>query len=147
MIRNLITFEVGGETFGIDSIAILEIRAWSTPTIVPGAPDYMVGVVNRRGIALPVVDLAIRLGWKPLEITERHAIIVISVNEQEIGLIVEAVSDMVSVDEEALQPPPAFDHQALIPFIDSLAAVDDRLMMILDPHALALGHSLAQAAA
>jgi purine-binding chemotaxis protein CheW len=147
MNRNLITFEVNGETFGIDSLAILEIRAWSTPTIVPGAPDYMVGVVNRRGSVLPVVDLAIRLGWKAMEITARHAIIVICVNAQEIGLIVEAVSDMVSVDVDALQPPPSFDHHALIPFIDSLVAIADRLVMILDPQALGLGQATVEIAA
>lgn len=136
MSKSLITFEVGGEIFGIDSMAIVEIRAWSAASSLPGAPDYVVGVVNRRGVAMPVIDLAIRLGWQPADISMHHAIVVIQIDEQEVGLIVEAVSDMVSVDLEALQPPPSFDHPASLPFIESLVAIEDRLVMILDPRAL-----------
>jgi hypothetical protein len=69
MHRELITFEVGGQVFGIDIMAIREIRAWSPTTRLPRVPHYVSGVVNLRGTVLPVIDLAARLGWESTEPT------------------------------------------------------------------------------
>jgi purine-binding chemotaxis protein CheW len=65
MQRELITFEVGGQVFGLDIMAIREIRAWTPATRLPRVPHYVAGVVNLRGTVLPVIDLAARLGWEP----------------------------------------------------------------------------------
>ena len=102
MQRELITFEVGGQVFGLDIMAIREIRAWTPVTRLPRVPHYVAGVVNLRGTVLPVIDLAARLGWEPTEPTPRHAIIVTHLGGQASGLIVESVSDIVTI-----QPPPA----------------------------------------
>ena len=76
MLRELITFQVEGQVFALDIMAIREIRAWSPATRLPRVPAYVAGVVNLRGTVLPVIDLAARLGWTPVEATPRHAIIV-----------------------------------------------------------------------
>ena len=73
MLRELITFEVEGQVFGLDIMAIREIRAWSPTTRLPRVPSYVAGVVNLRGTVLPVIDLAARLGWRATEPTPRHA--------------------------------------------------------------------------
>jgi purine-binding chemotaxis protein CheW len=89
MIRELITFEVEGQVFGLDIMAIREIRAWTPTTRLPRVPHYVAGVVNLRGTVLPVVDLAARLGWRATEPTPRHAIIVTQLGTQIGGWIVD----------------------------------------------------------
>ena len=146
MQRELITFEVEGQLFGIDIMSIREIRAWTPVTRLPGVPHFVAGVVNLRGTVLPVVDLAARLGWKPTEPTPRHAIIVIQLDGQARGLIVDAVSDIVTVASDALQPPPSSGGDAIVPFLEGLVAIEDRMVMVLDLKAMAADETMAAAA-
>lgn len=147
MLRELITFEVEGQVFGLDIMSIREIRAWTPTTRLPRVPHYVAGVVNLRGTVLPVVDLAARLGWRATEATPRHAIIVTQMGSQIGGWIVDAVSDIVTVPADALQPPPPTAGQdAVVPFLDGLAAIDDRMVMVLNLAALSAGAQLSEAA-
>ncbi|MFM5894659.1 MAG: chemotaxis protein CheW [Novosphingobium sp.] len=130
--REFITFEVGGQLFGLDIMAIREIRAWTPVTKLPRVPHYVAGVVNLRGTVLPVVDLAARLGWHETEATPRHAIIVTQVGGQARGLIVDTVSDIVTIAADALQAPPTTSIDGVVPFIEGLAAIDDQMVMVLD---------------
>lgn len=131
MNRQLITFEVEGQAFGIDIMSIREIRAWSPTTRLPRVPDFIAGVVNLRGIVLPVLDLAARLGWNKTEAGERHVIIVAEVKGQLKGLIVDAVRDIVTFAQEDLQPPPT-TGDSVLPYLEGLASLDDRMVMVLD---------------
>lgn len=147
MHRELITFEVADQIFGIDIMAIREIRAWSPTARLPRVPAYVAGVVNLRGTVLPVVDLAARLGWEPTEATPRHAIIVTQYAGQARGLIVDSVSDIVTVPSETLQPPPSMAQDGVVPFLEGLAAIDEQMVMVLNLQALnADVDELAQAA-
>jgi len=145
MHRELITFEVAGQLFGLDIMAIREIRAWTPVTRLPRVPDHVAGVVNLRGTVLPVVDLAARLGWERSEPTARHAIIVVQLGGKAMGLIVESVSDIVALPEGTVQPPPPSAGDALVPFLEGLAAIDERMVPVLDLQALA-AQDLAEAA-
>ncbi|SFG25520.1 purine-binding chemotaxis protein CheW [Novosphingobium sp. CF614] len=136
MLRELITFEVAGQIFALDIMAIREIRAWTPVTPMPRVPHYVAGVVNLRGTVLPVVDLAARLGWAPTEATPRHAIIVCQVNGQSQGLIVDSVSDIIALNTESLQPPPTAGQDEVMPFLEGLAAIEDHMVMVLDLQAL-----------
>ena len=143
MQRELITFEVSGQIFALDIMAIREIRAWSPVTPMPRVPHYVAGVVNLRGTVLPVVDLAARLGWPATEATPRHAIIVCQVNGQAQGLIVDSVSDIVTFDSESLQAPPSTGSDNVVPFLEGLTAIEEQMVMVLDLQALsASGDSL-----
>lgn len=147
MHRELITFEVADQIFGIDIMAIREIRAWSPTARLPRVPAYVAGVVNLRGTVLPVVDLAARLGWQPTEATPRHAIIVTQYAGQARGLIVDSVSDIVTVPADTLQPPPSMAQDGVVPFLEGLAAIDEQMVMVLNLQALnADVDELAQAA-
>lgn len=146
MQREFITFEVEGQLFGIDIMAIREIRAWTPVTRLPSVPDYVAGVVNLRGTVLPVVDLAARLGWKATEPTSRHAIIVVHIDGQARGMIVDAVSDIVTICADALQPPPTTSGDAIVPFLEGLAAIEERMVMVLDLKAVGASEDLAEAA-
>jgi len=146
MLRELITFQVEGQVFALDIMAIREIRAWTPSTRLPRVPHYVAGVVNLRGTVLPVIDLAARLGWPPVEATPRHAIIVTQTGARQTGLIVESVSDIVTIDLATLQPPPPTADSNVVPFLAGLAAFDDQMVMVLELSALADGEALAEAA-
>ena len=132
MQREFITFEVGGQLFGLDIMAIREIRAWTPVTKLPAVPHYVAGVVNLRGTVLPVIDLAARLGWPETEASPRHAIIVTQIGAQARGLIVDSVSDIVTIAADALQAPPATSSDGVVPFIEGLAAIGEQMVMVLD---------------
>ena len=143
--RQLITFEVESQVFGIDIMAIREIRAWTPTTRLPHVPHYVAGVVNLRGTVLPVVDLAARLGWRATEPTARHVIIVTQIAGQFRGLIVDSVSDIVTFPVASLQPPPA-TGDAVVSFLEGLVSIDERMVMVLDLPSLTDAHVTAEAA-
>lgn len=146
MARQLITFHLGSQAFGLDIMAIREIRAWTPTTRLPHVPSYVAGVVNLRGTVLPVIDLAARLGWGAVDPTERHVIIVAQVGTQMRGLIVDAVSDIVTVADEDMQPPPNTGNEGMTPFLEGLVALEDRMVMVLDLPGLTADTDLADAA-
>lgn len=132
MNRQLITFEIEQQLFGIDIVAIREIRAWQTVTRIPGVPPHVIGVANLRGAIIPVIDIARRFGWKATQTDERHAIIVVEVGGQLYGLVAESVSDLVEIDGARLQPPPALQDAAMAAFLEGIApGAGDRLIMLL----------------
>jgi len=131
MSRQLITFQLGDQVLGADIMAIREIRAWSPATALPNVPDHVRGVVNLRGVVLPVIDLSRRLGWSLTEPTGRHVIIVLRIGEQLQGIIVDAVNDIVSVRPDELQPVPELGDDSAASFVEAVATVDDRMIMIL----------------
>jgi purine-binding chemotaxis protein CheW len=115
-------------------------------TRLPRVPPYVAGVVNLRGTVLPVVDLAARLGWEATVPTPRHAIIVTQLAGKSCGLIVDAVSDIVTIDGDTLQQPPATTTDPIVNFLEGLAAIDERMVMVLNLAALAEDHQAGEAA-
>jgi purine-binding chemotaxis protein CheW len=131
MSREFITFEIGDRRLGADVMAIREIRAWSPATPLPNAPSHVRGVVNLRGVVLPVLDLSQRLGWGETEPSGRHVIIVMRVAEQLQGIIVDAVSDIVTLNPSEIQPVPDVGQSAAAAFLEGIATIDGKLIMIL----------------
>ena len=131
MSRQLITFQIGEQVLGVDIMAIREIRAWSPATPLPNVPSHVRGVVNLRGVVLPVLDLRHRLGWGVTDPTARHVIIVVRIGEQLQGIIVDAVNDIVTVQTEDMQPLPDMGDAAASQFLDGLATIDQRLILVL----------------
>ena len=137
MTRQLITFELGDQSLGIDIMAIREIRAWSPATPLPNVPPHIRGVVNLRGVVLPVLDLRMRLGWGLTDPTTRHVIIVVKIGHQLQGMIVDAVNDIVTVPPDGLQPLPDIGSTEAAALLEGLATVDDRMILVLDLDRLA----------
>ena len=131
MSHEFITFEIGDRRLGVDVMAIREIRAWSPAMPLPNAPPHVRGIVNLRGVVLPVLDLRHRLGWGMTEPSERHVIIVVQIGEQLQGIIVDAVSDIVSLTPGQIQPVPDVGQSTAAAFLEGIATVNDRLIMIL----------------
>jgi purine-binding chemotaxis protein CheW len=134
--RDLISFRAAGQEFSIEVMSVREVRGWTPATPLPNAPSYVCGVVNLRGAVLPVVDLAARLGLAPAEPTGRHVIIVAWIGEQLVGLLVDAVCDIVSADDEMIQPTPDVASQDVKDLIRGLLALDGRMISLIQLEAL-----------
>jgi purine-binding chemotaxis protein CheW len=130
-VRELITFRVGDQFFCVDIMAVREIRGWTPATPLPQSPVYVCGVINLRGTVLPIVDIASRLGLPPAEPTARHVIVVVWIEGRLVGLLVDAVCDIITVGEEALQPTPDVACEAVHDFVKGLLTVDDRLISLI----------------
>jgi purine-binding chemotaxis protein CheW len=129
--RELISFRVGAQDFCVDIMAVREIRGWTPATALPGAPDFVCGVINLRGAVLPIVDLSFRLGFDTADPTAKHVIIVTEIGGQVIGLLVDAVSDILSVSDEAIQPTPDVASDAARSFVRGLLPSEGRMISLL----------------
>lgn len=108
----IIAFRLNDQSFCVKTRSIREIRGWAPVTPIPHAPYEVLGVINLRGTVIPIIDLAVKLGMPGTEASERSAIIVTDVNNMTLGLLVEGVSDILTVPVESLQPVPQSAGQA-----------------------------------
>jgi purine-binding chemotaxis protein CheW len=129
--RELISFRVGEQEFCVDIMAVREIRGWSPATPMPHSPSYVRGVINLRGAVLPVIDLGERLGLGAAEPTARHVIIVARIGARTVGMLVEAVSDILTVTDAVVQTPPDVACETAKTFIKGILAVDGRMISLL----------------
>jgi len=130
--RELIAFQVGAQEFCIDIMAVRELRGWSPATPLPHAPSYVCGVINLRGIVLPVIDTGRRLGLAACEPGPRHVIVVVVLEQRLTGLLVDSVSDILKVADEDLQPTPAAAGEALQGLVTALLDIEGRMIGLLD---------------
>jgi purine-binding chemotaxis protein CheW len=145
----VLTFTLGEETYGVDILRVQEIRGWSPVTRIPQAPAHVLGVLNLRGSIVPIVDLRMRFNLQRAEYTPLTVIIVLSVESsqgrRDFGLVVDGVSDVVDVPAGDVKPAPELGRQASTEFIAGLAAVSERMVMLLDIDQL-IGGEVAAAA-
>lgn len=133
-----ITFIANKQEFGANVMAIREIRGWTDTTPLPHVPDYVRGVINLRGLVLPVIDLKARLGLGVTEATNKHVIIVIDAGSSTTGILVEAVSDIVTLSGTDIQEPPDFMQMAQENCVDGIAVLDGRMVTLLGVNELAV---------
>ncbi|WP_219319696.1 chemotaxis protein CheW [Methylovirgula sp. HY1] len=126
--RELMAFRIGAQEFCVDIMAVREIRGFTPATPLPQSPGFVRGVINLRGAVLPIVDLSARLGIGPSEPTARHVIMVVQVGEQVVGLLVEAVSDILTVSGDAVQPTPDVASEMAKLFVRGVLAIDGRMI-------------------
>jgi purine-binding chemotaxis protein CheW len=129
--RQYITFIANRQEFASNIMAIREIRGWTATTPLPHVPDYVRGVVNLRGMVLPVIDLKARLGLGMTAVTAKHVIIVVNIGARMTGLLVDAVSDIITLSEADIQPPPDVMQSDGNQYIDGIAVRDGRMVTLL----------------
>ncbi|MBZ9789171.1 chemotaxis protein CheW [Rhizobium sp. 3T7] len=134
--RELIAFRVGDQEFCVNIMSVREIRGWTPATAMPHSPSYMRGVINLRGAVLPIIDLSARLGMKPAVPTQRHVIIVAQVHRKVVGLLVDAVSDILTVTEDNVQPTPEIASELQRQFARGILAIDKRMICLLELEAI-----------
>jgi purine-binding chemotaxis protein CheW len=134
--NQVLTFTLGEETYGVDILRVQEIRGWSPVTRIPQAPAHVLGVLNLRGSIVPIVDLRMRFSLQRAEYTALTVIIVLSVESavgrRDFGLVVDGVSDVIDVPVGDVKPSPELGEQVSTDFIEGLAAVSGRMVMLLD---------------
>ena len=129
--REMIAFFVGSQEFCIDVMAVREIRVWTPATPIAHAPPFVCGVINLRGTVLPILDFAARLGLRASEPTTRHAILVVQIRAQTVGLLVEGVSEILTVNQELIQPTPDVASQMARDFVSGIIAIDGRMISLI----------------
>ena len=126
--RELTSFWTGEQEYCVDIMAVREIRGWSVATPLPQSPHYMRGEINLRGAVLPIMDLAARLDLPATQPSERSVIIVVQVGERLVGLLVDAVSDILSISPDQIQPTPDVGCDQVKAFVRGLITIDDRMV-------------------
>jgi purine-binding chemotaxis protein CheW len=135
-INQYLTFVLGAETFAIGILSIKEIIEYSSLTDVPMMPPYVRGVINLRGAVVPVIDLAVRFGRAPAEVTKRTCIVIIEVmandERQVIGIVVDAVNEVLDIPAADVEPPPAFGTGIRTDFMLGMGKVHNKFVILLD---------------
>ncbi|MGJ8589756.1 MAG: chemotaxis protein CheW [Yoonia sp.] len=140
-----VTLVAGGQSFCIEITQIREIRRWTPVTLLPHSPSYVLGVINLRGAVIPILDLATKLGFRAIEPTERHVIIIISIEERIVGLLVESVSEILGVSSDMVRETPRTEEDESTRAISGIIPAGDDMIKILSLEAL-LPATLATAA-
>ncbi|MBB4009245.1 chemotaxis protein CheW [Allorhizobium taibaishanense] len=130
--RDLIAFRIGDQEFCVNIMQVREIRGWTPAMPLPHSPHYVVGVINLRGAVLPIVDLAVRLGLRRTEPTVRHVIIVVQTKTKVVGLLVDAVSDVLTVTDETIQPMPEVSSDLERQYARGILAIDKRMICLIE---------------
>lgn len=128
----LISFRIGEQEFCVDIMAVREIRGWTPATPVPHSPRFVRGVINLRGAVLPVIDLADRLGLGTAVETARHVIIVVQIGSRIVGLLVDAVCDILSTADHVVQKTPDLAGDQMQSFVKGLIALEGRMISLID---------------
>jgi purine-binding chemotaxis protein CheW len=132
MEKQLVIFELADEHFGIDIAMVEGIVKMQEITKVPKAADYVEGITNLRGAVLPVIDLEKRFGMVPHERTRETRIVIIIMDKLKIGMIVGAVSEVLTIDDAVIEPAPPIVTTINSRFISGIARIDSRLVILLD---------------
>ena len=131
-----LTFSLGGEMFAVAILCVKEIIEYGKLTEIPMMPAFIRGVINLRGAVVPVIDLSARFGGRPTEIGKRTCIVIVEVSDndlhQDIGVIVDAVSEVLDIPQSEIEPPPAFGAQIRADFISGMGKVANQFVILLN---------------
>ena len=131
-----LTLRLGKEEYAIDILRVQEIRSYEEPTRMVNAPAFIKGVVNLRGVIVPIVDLRMKLNLDQVEYNDFTVVIILNVRGTVIGAVVDSVSDVVTLSAEMIKPAPQFDATLDARFITGLANVGDRMLIVMNMDAL-----------
>jgi purine-binding chemotaxis protein CheW len=135
--HQVLTFELGSETYGVEILRVREIRGWTSVTKIPHAPSHVLGVLNLRGSIVPVVDLRLRFALDRAEYTKVTVIIVLSIHSnagrhREVGVVVDGVSDVVDFNTTDMKPAPDLGAGYSTDYIRGLVPSGERMVVLLD---------------
>jgi purine-binding chemotaxis protein CheW len=131
-----LTFMLAGEEYGVDILRVQEIKGWDNATRIPNTPPYVQGVINLRGTIVPIIDLRMRFCLEKLEYGPTTVVVVLKVESESkdrtMGIVVDGVSDVYSVEPTAIKPTPDFGDEVSAEFVKGLATIDEKMVIILD---------------
>ena len=128
----VISFAIGDDQYGVDIMAVREIKGWSEITHLPKQPEYVRGVLNLRGVIVPIIDLRCRFGQGVTEATPLHIVIIVQVGSRPVGLLADRVLDIVSFEPTQVQPVPRIAQASRVDFLSGLVTVDGAMLALID---------------
>ena len=129
--EEFLTFRLGGEEYAIDILQVQEIREHESVTRIATAPEFIKGVINLRGIIVPIVDLRVKFGF-PNAANSTSVVIILSIAQRVIGVVVDAVSDVVALAADQIRPTPEVGGAIAAGFIRGIAPLDERMLIVFD---------------
>ncbi len=130
--NQFLTFNLGEELYGVDILRVQEIKGYTSVTKIPNTPPHIKGVLNLRGTIVPIVELRTKFGMPTIDYTAFTVIIVVVVRDKVMGLVVDAVSDVLNIDKKDIQSPPQFGVKVDVSFLNGIGKSGDKLVALLD---------------
>src|SRR5690242_19291651 len=131
--KEFLTFRLGTESYGIDILKVQEIRGWEQPTTIANAPAFIKGVINLRGVIVPILDLRVKFRLPETKYDDFTVVIILNVASRVVGVVVDSVSDVLSLDPETIRATPEFASATFdTQYITGLANLDEGLLIMLD---------------
>ncbi|MCK2185122.1 chemotaxis protein CheW [Halomonas getboli] len=130
--REFLVFSLGDEEYAIDILKVQEIRGYENVTRIANAPEFIKGVTNLRGVIVPIVDLRIKFHLENVEYGGQTVVIVLNVGERIVGIVVDGVSDVMTLTPEQIKPAPEFGVTLSSDFLSGLGSLEDRMLVLVD---------------
>ncbi|EHQ51729.1 CheW protein [Ectothiorhodospira sp. PHS-1] len=130
--REYLTFTLGDEEYGIDILNVQEIRGYDAVTKIANSPDFIKGVINMRGVIVPIIDMRLKFHLGVAEYNQFTVVIILNISGRVVGMVVDGVSDVIALKSEQIRPAPEFGAILDTAYIDGLATLDDRMVIMVD---------------
>jgi purine-binding chemotaxis protein CheW len=140
--QEFLTFTLGKEEYGIEILKVQEIRSYEVVTTIANAPEFIKGVVNLRGTIVPIVDMRIKFNLGEVDYTQFTVVIILNVAGRVVGMVVDSVSDVISLGAAQIRPPPNFSSTFDVRYITGLGTVDQRMLILVDIEKLMTGSDM-----
>jgi purine-binding chemotaxis protein CheW len=131
-IREFLAFKLGDEEYGMDILRVQEIRSFEKPTHMANAPVYILGVVNLRGVIVPIIDMRIKFNLAQVNYNTFTVVIVLNIGEQVVGMVVDGVSDVITLTPEQMRPVPEFSSAIGSDHLLAIGSLENRMLILLD---------------
>jgi purine-binding chemotaxis protein CheW len=131
-LREFLAFKLGAEEYGIDILRVQEIRSYEAPTRIANAPPFIKGVVNLRGVIVPIVDMRLKFKLESAAYDSFTVVIVLNIGHRVVGMVVDAVSDVITLTPDQLRPVPDFNAAVDSNHLLAIGAIDERMLILVD---------------
>lgn len=140
--REFLAFTLGAEEYGIDILRVQEIRGYEPPTRIANVQEFIKGVINLRGLIVPVVDMRIRFGLGKADYTDLTVVIILNINGRIAGIVVDSVSDVTTLLPEQIKPAPSISSALDTDYLIGLGTIDERMLILVDIERLMTGEEM-----
>lgn len=144
-ITEVLAFRLGSEEYGINILKVQEIRGYDAVTKIANAPDYIKGVINLRGIIVPIIDMRIKFNLGAPTYDQFTVVIILHIENRTVGLVVDSVSDVLTLTADQIKPPPTIGTSLDTDYLTGLAAIGDRMLILADVDKLIASSDIAHA--
>ena len=131
-LREFLAFKLGAEEYGIDILRVQEIRSYEEPTRIANAPAFIKGVVNLRGVIVPIVDMRLKFKLERADYDGFTVVIVLNIGHRVVGMVVDGVSDVITLTPEQLRPVPEFNSTIASDHLLAIGSIDQRMLILVD---------------